>query len=341
MARLPRWLELALALVLAAAPARAHNVPIPDSRCALDPIEITVPGTPGVVTVASPAADDRAQISWRGDDDTATFRNDAAAPRAFTMNGLGGTIALPTTQFDAHIFYTTRITGDLVWAGVSLALDYAGTAATVSVPFTTALLPFDGGVAAGAPVDDTGRFSAVGVATGPEVAAAFGRDSVLVRLDCHAEPGPDFDQFQFTSFKLLAGSIRAGLFTVKGTLEPGFVPPPDFGTEATLLRASTGDQTIAAAHLAQGLPRKGRKRRFAGRSDDGQARVTVRFARSEADLDVYAVTMRVKGAVLPAVADRDVPVDLAFQGAGLVFRTSGVFRANRKGSRLKLLRRRR
>jgi hypothetical protein len=339
MARLSLW--LALALLLAVAPAQAHNVPIPDSRCALDPIEITVPGSPNTVTVAAPAADDRAQISWRGDDDTAIFRNDDAQPRAFTMNGVAGTVAIPTTEFSAHIFYTTLATGDLVWPGVSLALAYGGTAAMVSVPFTTSLLAFDGGVVSGAPVDTDGHFSAIGIATGPDVAALFGKDSVLVRLACHAQPGPDFDQFQFTGLKMLAGTIRSGLLTLKGTFQPGFIPPPDFGADPTLLRASTGDETIAATHLPQGLPRKGKKRRFVGRSDDGLAKITVRFARSDADLDIYAITVRVKGAALPASAERDVPVDLAFRSAGLVFRTSGVFRANRKGNRLKLLRRRR
>src|SRR4051812_39983090 len=89
-----RWPTLVL-LLLVARSAHAHLVPVPPSTCAFDPVEIAAPNDSVIATAAAPTASDVLRIVYDPQASQAQFDLRTVPPRAFTVSGSAGTLALP------------------------------------------------------------------------------------------------------------------------------------------------------------------------------------------------------------------------------------------------------
>jgi hypothetical protein len=107
---------------------------------------------------------------------------------------------------------------------------------------------------------------------------------------------------------------------------------PEFPGHPALLRASSGDTTIAAVELPSGLPSRGRKL-FIGRSDDGRAALGVRRLQRPGPA-AYLLAVKVKSPTLPAVTGGPVSVTLTYDVGGLLSHLTLPMRVKRHGALL-------
>src|SRR5947207_9309094 len=98
-------------LLLLAASAAAHIVPVPPSTCVFDPITIEAPTSGVVGTAAPPAPADQFQIFYDPAASQADFDMQSVPPRSFTAAGVDGTFALP-----GLVVATLMSSGDLALA---------------------------------------------------------------------------------------------------------------------------------------------------------------------------------------------------------------------------------
>src|SRR5262245_20519982 len=134
-----------LAIVLVAARASAHIVPVPDSTCAFDPLTIEVPaeGVVGTATPASPA--DSFRIQYRVAESTALFDLSNLPPRGFIIIELSSTVTLPS-----FVVASLRNDGNLT-ATLPLQLDLGSGIGTfaIAATMTSGLVMADGAVLEG------------------------------------------------------------------------------------------------------------------------------------------------------------------------------------------------
>ena len=311
-----------LLVLLAATRVSAHIVPVPPSACAFDPVAIEMP----VAGTAAPAgAADAFRILYDPQSSTAQFDLSAVPPRAFAAAGVEGTLAL-SSLFVA----TLRNDGDLT-AMPSLTAATGAASGTAAVPLTTGLAVAGGAVLEGAPLGSDGRFTFVGVVDPSPMPPPLAGGPLVVRLGCQAVPRPDTDQFRLaTRTTAVSASLSAKLLKTRVIFAPGTFDAPDFPGHPAILRASSGDATIAAIDLPGGLAARGRKL-FVGRSADGQAAIGVRTLRRSGAVS-YLLALKVKSPAMPPSAGSPVPVGITYDVGGLLSRVALPMRARRGGA---------
>ncbi len=316
------WVVLALLVAVAATTASPHIVPVPPSTCAFDPLTIEMPSS-GVEATAAPAgANDAFRILYDPQSSTAQFDLETVPPRSFSGAGIAGTLALSSLFIGA-----LRNDGDLT-AMPSFTFTTTGGDATVAIPVTTGLELAGGAVLEGVPLGPDGRFVLLGIVDPSPLPPPFAGGPLAVRLACQAVPRPDTDQFRLaTRTTALSASLTANLLRLRAIFAPGSMDTADFAGRPALLRASSGDATVAAVALSGGLPARGRKL-FVGRSPDGKAALGVRALKRSGQV-AYLLALKVKSPTPPAGAAATVPVTVTYDVGGLLSRVTLAMRAKR------------
>ena len=183
------------------------------------------------------------------------------------------------------------------------------------------------------PIASDGRFALVGITAESGLGPPLGGQLLAVRLACQAAPRPDTDQFHFaTRTTPVSAKLSARAFKLRAIFAPGAMDVPDFPASPALLRASSGDTTIATADLPSGLPGRGRQL-FIGHGDDGRAALGVRRLQRPGPA-AYLLAVKVKSPTLPAVTGGPVSVTLTYDVGGLLSRLTLPMRAKRHGALL-------
>jgi hypothetical protein len=314
-----------LALLLLAATASAHIVPVPPSTCAFDPLTIEAPAAAVAGTAAPAGPSDQFRILYDPQASQAEFDMQSLPPRSFTAAGVDGTLALP-----GILLVALRNSGDLV---VTTSLAFTLNAATTSVPMTltTGLAAAAGLVVEGMPIASDGRFALVGVTADSGLGPPLAGGLLTVRLAGQAVPRPDTDQFFLaTRTTPVSASLTARAFKLRAIFSPGATDTPDFAGSPVILRVSSGDTTIATVDLPSGLPARGRKL-FIGHSDDGRAAFGVRQLQRSGQV-AFLLAAKIKGPVLPAVNASPVAVTFTYDAGGLLSHLSLPMRVKRHGA---------
>ncbi len=314
-------------LLLLAASAAAHIVPVPPSTCVFDPITIEAPTSGVVGTAAPPAPADQFQIFYDPAASQADFDMQSVPPRSFTAAGVDGTFALP-----GLVVATLMSSGDLALA-TAPAFTMNATTTSVPITLTTGLAAAAGMVVEGMPIASDGRFALVGITAESGLGRPLGGQLLTVRLACQAAPRPDTDQFHFaTRTTPVSATLTARALRLRAIFAPGATDAPAFPASPALLRASNGDTTIAAVDLPSGLPARGRKL-FIGRSGDRRAALGVRRLQRPGPA-AYLLAVKVKSPTLPAVTGGPVSVTLTYDVGGLLSRLTLPMRVKRHGALL-------
>lgn len=321
---IPTRLLVVLLLALVAPAVRAHDVPIPPSTCAFDPIEITVPGVGRRITAAAAGPADALRIVYLTGSKTAQFNAGTVPPRDLAGAGTGGALALPAV-FTAHLLGS----GDFTAPGVALGLTIDGTAITLPVTLTTGLTSAGGVLAEGAPMNTGGIFTLAGVAPLDGMPAPLGGEAAVVRLTCTAAPVPDLDQFPVIATKRLAGMIATRGLRLRAVIDPG-LQPADFPGQPAVVRVTVGTVAVATIDFPAGLETDG-PRAFVGQSANGLKRVTVRLVRRVPA--TYTLMLGVRGAFPDLPPGRSL-VTVSYQVGGLLSRAERFFHGNRAGTKL-------
>src|SRR5436190_4590133 len=266
-------------MILAYAPAaRAHLAPIDPSTCAID-VALTAPDAGVTATVDPPAAGDL--VRFRYEPDTSPTRSQVQAcpadptdpsgrcgapvPRAFVVDGVSGTLALPAV-------FTMRMlsSGDLD-ATVPITITFGG--ATIAVPFalTTGFALAGTTPLLGAPFDASGAVRLVGAGSSAALPAPLGGAPMGLELACVHTPPPDLDQFApAPRLTKIRGAITAKKVKITMTLESELSMSVDPGGVPTILRLEDGS---GAMLLQQVMPlQSGARGRFA--SSGGELKIT-------------------------------------------------------------------
>jgi len=335
--------RLALVIGLVAATASAHVIPVCQSTCAFDPIEIDAPDG-GISVNATPAGpSDQFVIRYIPDAQggAAQFDMSAVPPRSFSVDGVSGTLALPTI-FNARM---TTI-GDLV-ASVPITMTLGGASATETMTLTTGLSTAGTMVLEGTPIaakakstniclcpcltdQSTTQFELVGTVPdsglGPPLAGRLG-----VRLSCQTTPAPDRDQFTLaTQTTLVTARLSAQLLKVRAIFAPGANETADFPNQRALVRVHAGDSLIAVADLPTGLATKGKKA-FIGKSADGSVAIGVVVLRKNPL--TYFFEVKLRNPTLPAAGAGPLEVIFTYEVGGLLSRVEANLRPNRHATK--------
>ena len=176
------------------------------------------------------------------------------------------------------------------------------------------------------PIASDGRFALVGITAESGLGPPLGGQLLAARLACQAVPRPDTDQFHFaTRTTPVSATLTARALRLRVIFAPGATDVPDFPASPAVLRASSGNTTIAAVDLPSGLPARGRKL-FIGRSDDRRAALGVRRFQRPGSA-VYLLAVKVKSPML-------VSVTLTYDVGGLLSHLTLPMRAKRHGALL-------
>ena len=332
--------RLALPILLAAAVASAHVIPVCPSTCAFEPIEIDAPDGGISVTAAPPGPSDQFVIKYIPDPQAgaAQFGMSAVPPRSFTVDGVNGTLALPAV-FNARM---TNV-GDLV-VSVPVTITLGGTSASVAMTLTTGLAMAGTMMLEGAPIPAKGNTAVVPCATdlsvtqftmvgavpesglGPPLAGRLG-----VRLSCQSTPAPDRDQFTLaTQTTLISSRLTAQMLKLRTIFAPGSTETADFPNQPAVVRVHAGDTVVAVVNLPGGLPARGKKA-FVGMSADGAAAIGVQVLRKNPL--TYFLEVKLRDPVLPQAGAGRLDVTFTCEVGGLLSRVDGSLRPNRHGTR--------
>jgi hypothetical protein len=322
-------------LALLGRAATAHIVPVAPSTCTLD-MGLRAPALGLVATVDPPASGELVRVSYDPDGNPARSRMqvcpadpgepssrcaDAFAPRGFVLDGVPGTIRLPTA-FSLRLLAN----GDLSALAVPIDVTLGG-AAPVSVPFelATGLLLVGTAPVAGAPLDASGAFTLVGSGVSNLLAPPLAGSALELRLSCTLSPTPDLDQFalspRLTKVRGVLTTKRARLVLL---LESEVTLPADFVAEPTLLRLGPADAPLLEAVVTLAAASRGR---FA--SDDGS--IVVAPVRSRTSRLMKLVLRRAIAPDGPYVGREGA---VAISSGGLQASRPVTLKANRRGTRL-------
>ena len=322
---------LSMVLLVSAPVARAHLVPIDPSTCALE-VALGAPDAGVTATVDPPAGD---LLRFRYEPDTSPARSSVQAcaanasgvclgtptPRAFVVNGVAGTIALPAV-------FTLRMlsSGDLDTPSVPVAITFGG--ATASVPFamTTGFTLVGTAPILGAPFDASGAVRLVGTGSSAALPAPLGGTPLALELACTHTPAPDLDQFApAPRLTKIRGVITAKKLKLTMTLESELGMAVDPTGVPTILRLQDGG---GVALLEQVMPlQSGARGRFA--SSGGELKIMPGKGRG-----VRTQKIVLKESPGPTAALTSGAGTMAIETGGLMARRSVKLTANGKGSRL-------
>jgi hypothetical protein len=325
MTRASRWLGLALLIV--AARAGAHLVPVPPSDCTFEAVDLLATDGTVVATGAAPTPADALRIVYDLQASQAQFDSSGAAPRAFTTGATSGTIALPPL-FVADV----RNSANIAATRVGVTIDVSGTSATALTTLTTlttGLVSDGSAVVEGAPLAADGHFTLVGLLAAGGPAPPLAGTPLVIRLVGRAVPRPDTDQFTLaTRTSPVSLRLNDRLLNVRVIFAPGPTESPDF-THPALLRVSVGGTTLAAAALPQGLPARN-PRLFIGQSAGGRAALGVRLLRKKPE-PTYLLQAKIQDPILPANGPATALV--SYDVGGLLSRSTMALKSNRRGTR--------
>jgi hypothetical protein len=318
-----------LLLLTALAPAAsAHLVPIDPSTCALD-VALTLPDPGLTATVAPPAADDLLRFTYQPDTsptqslvqacpaDPTGCRN-TAVPRAFTIEGVAGTITLPSV-------FTLRMlsSGDL---DVTLPITFTvgGPPVPVSFALTTGFVLAGSVPLLGAPIDASGAMRLVGVGSSAALPAPLGATTIELALACVHAPPPDRDQFApAPRLTKVRGFITASKTKLVMLVESERSLPVDPAGVPTVLRvARDGVALIERVTTLQPGPRG----RFVS---EGGALTVAPLKRK--DVRLQKIVLR-ESTGQSGLVGGDGSITL--ETGGLLARRGVTLKANRPGSRL-------
>ena len=320
-----RWPALLL-LLFAGRGAHAHLVPVPPSTCAFDPVEITAPADGVAATAAAATASDVLRIVYDPQASQAQFDLRTVPPRAFTVAGSSGTVALP-----ALFVSTLSNTGDLS-ATVPLAFTLDGAPASVPMTLTTGLTVADGVVVEGAPLAADGSFTLAGVSAASSLGGPFAGRVVSVRLTCTANPRPDTDQFAVaTQTTFIDGSVSARALRLRVIFAPPAAVTPDLPGAPAVLRLRLNGALLASVEVGNGLAARSKKL-FVGDSADGHATVAVRSLK-RGGKTLYLLGVKVASPTLVPMTGKRIPAELVYTTGGLLSRATASFKVKAHGTR--------
>ena len=264
-----------LIFVLLAAPAFAHLVPINPSTCALD-VRLAAPAAGIDAVVDPPAAGDLVRTSYEPDANPTRSQMQvcpadpvdpsercvvAFPARAFTVNGVAGSITLPSA-----FAFRLLANGDLHATDVPVSIAFGGSG-PVTVPFELATgLVLVGTPVLGTPIDASGAFTVVGAGAGGTLPAPLGGVALELTLGCTLAPAPDLDQFALPArLDKVRGTLTTKKVKLTMVIESDVTMPADFGGLPTILRLAEGDASVldGVSTLAAGA-----RGRFASASGD-------------------------------------------------------------------------
>lgn len=307
----------ALLLLLVATGVRAHDVPVDPNTCTFDPLEI------GRAVVAPPGDADALRIVYTVAANIAQFQAATVPPRAFTIDGVDGSVAFPA------VFATTLTTsGDLVFAPVPLAFVVGGAPVTVPVALTTGLLEHDGAIVTGVPIGADGVLALAGVVPAGTLPAPLD-GATVIRMQCRLLPvAPDLDQFaEGAIVTKLGGYVKPTKGKLHALLQVPIGTSPDF-TRPALLRFATAGSELVTLDLPNGLAGSGKK--LTGTAADGSV-VTVKTGKKK-PRPTWKVLLTTPGqTALPSTGQFDVHA--TFDLGGVLARGTRTFTAKSGGLR--------
>jgi len=321
-------MRVALLLLLAAATARAHIVPVPPSTCAFEPVVVEMPAAGLTATGAPPGPGDAFHILYDPQASAAQFNLTGVPPRSFSATGVMGTFSV------SPIFGAALANDGNLQATPTFTFTTPAGTASAAIALTTGLVVAGDAVLEGVPLSKAdGTFALTGVLDPSVLPAPLAGGPLVVRLGGQAVPPPDTDQFRIaTRTTVLSAAITAKLAKARFIFAPGTMEQPDFPGRPALLRISTGDTTIATADLSSGLAAHGKKL-FIGRSADGRVALGVHTLRRSGQL-AYLFAVKLKTPALP-VATGAVAATVTYDVGGLLARVALSLHAKRGGALLR------
>lgn len=307
-----------LALLVTASLAAAHDVPVDPNTCTFDSFEI------GSAVVAQPAPADALRIVYTVASNIAQFQAATVPPRAFTIDGVEGSVAFPA------VFATTLSTaGDLAFAPVPLAFVVGGVPVTVPVALTTGLVEAPSGILAGTPIGPGSVLGLVGVVPAGALPAPLD-GATVVRLRCALLPAaPDLDQFvEAAAAAKLGGFLKPTKGKLHAVLQVPVGTTPDF-TRPAMLRLATAGSDLLVLDLPTGLVASGRK--HSGTAADGSV-VTVKPGKKK-PRPSYKVVVTTPGQTVAPPAGGQAEVQATFDLGGVLARGARTFKAKSGGLR--------
>jgi hypothetical protein len=306
-----------ICVLLGASAALAHDVPVNPSTCTFDPFELTAPDAGLSATVAAPAAADAVRVVYDVATATAQFQQRIVTPRAFTIAGGAGAVALPQA-FNAQL----AASGDLHADQVALGVTLGGVAATVQVSLTTAVTVASDLVATGTPMAGDGRFTLVGVIPAGRLPAPLDTAATVVRLGCRVTPAPDLDQFALApTVSALAGTLSGSKGQLRAALQGGVISPATVTGGPAILHLDAGGASLATLEFPGGFTAQGRDLVAQGA---GGSRLTLRPGNGRAPARLRAA---LPGVAVPANATGSVDVQAILVAGPMTARGSRPFRA--------------
>jgi hypothetical protein len=320
-------------LLLLAAPARAHLVPVFPATCALE-IALSAPEAGVVATVAAPAPGDLLRASFDPDANPTRSRMQAcpadsvepaarcgaAVPRGFVAGAASGTLALPTA-----FAFRMLANGDLQASGVPITIDVGGSPLAVPCELATGVVLVGAAPVLGSPLDVAGRFRVVGSGSSAALPAPLGGTPLRLELGCTLAPPPDLDQFALAPrLAKVRGKLTATKAKLVMVLESEIAMPTDFAAVATVLRLGGADPALLERVLTL---QAGSRGRFAS-ADGALTIVPLKRRTSRAHKIVLRQSVSPSG---PYASGEDT---LALSSGGLTAVRPVSLKANGKGTRL-------
>lgn len=303
-------------VLLAAAVARAHDVPVNPSTCTFDPVEVTAPGVGLSASVAGPTAADGMRVVYSVASGIAQFQQPTISPRAFTIGGVAGTVVFPRA-FNAQL----ATSGDLHADAVALGVTLGGARVTVQVNLTSAVAVAGDVVTSGTPMESDGQFTLAGVIQAGRLPAPLDA-AVVVRLTCRVTPVPDRDQFVLApAVTSLAGVLSGTHGKLRGALQGGTLSAATVTGGPAILQLAAGAAPLATVEFPGGFTAQGRD--LVAESADG-SRVTLRLAKGRGPARLLAT---LPGVAVPAGATGPVDVEATLVAGPMTARGGRPFRA--------------
>jgi hypothetical protein len=277
----------------------------------------------GAAVVAAPGDADALRVVYTVASNLAQFQAATVPPRAFTVDGVDGSLAFPA------VFATTLTNaGDLAFAPVPLSFVVGGVPVTVPVSLTTGLVQNGGAVVGGTPIG-SGELGLVGVVPAGALPPPLDGATVL-RMRCRLLPaGPDLDQFAESAVATkLGGFVKPTKGKLRTVLQVPIGTTPDF-TRPAMIRLLAGGTELLALDLPSGLTGSGRK--FTATAADGTV-VTVKAGRRK-PRPTYKVLLTTPGQTVAPPAGGRVDVQATLDVGGVLARGTRTFKAKSGGLR--------
>jgi hypothetical protein len=245
-------------------------------------------------------------------------------PRAFTLGSATGTLTFPGI-FDGRMLSS----GDVTIPDLPVTFTLGETTTTTRITLTTGLVPMNGAVAQGTPLQGLGSFVLVGRIDGGTLPAPLAADAMLVTLSCQPRPVPDKTQFLSPlPMAPIGGQLTTDQMRLRTTITISSSSPPDL-THVLMLAVNLDGKMVASAVFSGGVSGS---RELTGTSDDGNAVLTIK--RASAGRLIVSASLR--NTTLPAqTPGTPVLLDLTLDGGSFIGRGEQLFKTSGSGRKVK------